>query len=148
VVADTVRINDNLQVNKASNGIITIQFVHGGVAYGILTDTTGKINLGPSGPGGNTQIYQRTIGYIKDAGPQILHTNFSSDGTAAKVDYGKVWNTGISSRKNIGMTLNKTGSRIVDGPDPASLFYWSGALQVSFDGNILKIFGALKANKR
>jgi hypothetical protein len=148
VAADNFRVDDNLQVSKAANGIITIQYVHRGVAYGIVTDNTGKINLGPSGPTGSTQLYQRTIGYIQGAGPQVLHTDFSADGTAAKVDFGKVWNASVSSDKNIGNTQNKTGPRISDSPDNGSLFYWSGVLQTSFSDNILKISGTLKANKR
>jgi hypothetical protein len=148
VAADNTRVEDNLQVSKAANGAITMQYVHRGVAYGIITDSTGKINLGIAGPTGTTQMYQRTIGYIQGAGPQVLHADFSPDGTAARVDYGKVWNTGVASDKNIGSTQNKTGPRIIDGPANTSLFYWSGALQVSFDNSILKISGTLKANKR
>ncbi|MDR3248526.1 MAG: hypothetical protein LBT39_07050 [Treponema sp.] len=148
VAPDNFRADDNLQVSRAPSGVITIQYIHRGVAYGIITDNTGKINLGPSGPSGVTQMYQRTVGYIQGTSPQVLHTDFSSDGTAAKSDFGKVWSTAIVAGKAIGNTQNKTGPRIVDSPDLASLFYWSGALQVTFDNSILKISGTLKANKR
>jgi hypothetical protein len=148
VAVDTTRIEDNLQVSKAANGAITMQYIHRGVAYGIITDTTGKINLGPAGPAASTQMYQRTIGYIQGTGPQVLHADFSPDGSAARVDYSKVWNTAIISDKNIGSTQNKTGPRIVDSPDLASLFYWNGALQATFDNNLLKMSGTLNANKR
>jgi hypothetical protein len=146
VASQSIRTEDNLQVSKAANGSITIQYVHRGVAYGIITDNTGKINLGPSGAAGGTQIFQRTIGYIQGAGPQVLHSDFSSDGTAAKVNYGAVWNPSTPSGKTVGNA--QTGSRVPDSPDPASLFYWTGSLQVSFDSNILKISGTLKAAKR
>jgi hypothetical protein len=148
VATQATRTEDNLQVSKAANGAITVQFVHRGVAYGIITDNTGQINLGPAGPVNGTQIYMRTIGYIQGAGPQVLHTDFSPDGTAAKVNYGAVWNPSTPSGKTVGNTQNKTGGRIVDGPDPASLFYWTGSLQAGFDNSILKISGTLKANKR
>jgi hypothetical protein len=148
VAPQAIRTDDNLQISKASNGAITIQFVHRGVAYGIITDNTGKINLGPAGPVNGTQIYMRTVGYIQGAGPQVLHTDFSPDGTASKVNYGAVWNPSTPSGKTVGNTQTKTGGRVVDGPDPASLFYWTGSLQVSFDNSILKITGTLKANKR
>jgi hypothetical protein len=148
VAADSMRTDDNLQVSKAPSGVITIQYIHRGVAYGIITDNSGKINLGPSGPSGVTQMYQRTVGYIQGTSPQVLHDDFSVGGTAAKADFGKVWSTAIVSGKNIGNTQNKTGPRIVDSPDLASLFYWSGALQVTFDNNLLKMSGTLKANKR
>jgi hypothetical protein len=142
------RTDDNLQVSKAASGAITIQYVHRGVAYGIITDATGKITLGPAGGTSGTQAYQRTIGYIQTGKPQVLHSDFSPDGTAAKVNYAAVWNPSTPSGKPLDNSQVKTGARIPDAPDPASLFYWSGPLQVSFDNNILKISGTLKANKR
>jgi hypothetical protein len=146
VAPQTIRTDDNLQVSKAANGSITIQYVHRGVAYGIVTDNAGKINLGPSGATSGTQILMRTVGYIQGAGPQVLHSDFSPDGTAARVNYGAVWNPSTPSGKPVGNT--QTSSRVPDSPDPASLFYWTGSLQVSFDNNILKISGTLKAVKR
>jgi hypothetical protein len=146
VSPQSLRTDDNLQVSKAANGAITIQFVHRGVAYGIITDNTGKINLGPAGPINGTQIYMRTIGYIQGAGPQVLHTDFSPDGTAARVNYGTVWNPSSPSGKAIGSA--RTGGRTVDGPDSASLFYWTGSLQAGFNNNILTISGTLRANRR
>jgi hypothetical protein len=148
VAPQSIRTDNNLQVSKAANGVITIQFVHRGVAYGIITDNTGKVNLGPAGAVKGTQIYQRTLGYIQGAGPQVLHTDFSPDGSAAKVNYGAVWNPSTPSGKTVGNTQAKTGARIPDGPDPASLFYWTGSLQANLDNSILKISGTLKAERR
>jgi hypothetical protein len=148
VAPQSIRTDDNLQVSKAGNGAITIQFVHRGVAYGIITDNTGKINLGALGAVKGTQIYQRTLGYIQGAGPQALHTDFSPDGSAARVNYGAVWNPSTPGGKTVGNSQTKTGARIPDGPDPASLFYWTGSLQASLDNSILKISGTLKAERR
>jgi hypothetical protein len=148
VAPQSIRTDDNLQVSKAAGGAITIQFVHRGIAYGIITDNTGKINLGPAGAFNGTQIYMRTVGYIQGGGPQVLHTDFSPDGTASKVNYGAVWNPSTPSGKTVGTTQTKTGGRVTDAPDPASLFYWSGSLQASFDNSILKIAGTLRANRR
>jgi hypothetical protein len=148
VAPQNIRTDDNLQASKAANGAITLQFIHRGIAYGIITDNGGKINLGPTGGLRGTQIYQRTVGYIQGGGPQVLHTDFSPDGTAAKVNYGAVWNPSTPSGKTVGNSQTKTGARISDGPDPSSLFYWNGSLQVSLDNNILKISGTLKAEKR
>jgi hypothetical protein len=142
VAPQALRTDDNLSVSKAANGVITIQYVHRGTAYGIITDNTGKITL-PKG-----QFFSRAIGYIQGAGPQVLHTDFSSDGTAAKVDYAKVWSTNIAGGKTIGSTTSKTGDRVADVDDSASLFYWTGTLQATYDRNILKIAGTLKATKR
>ncbi|MDR1948907.1 MAG: hypothetical protein LBQ38_05920 [Spirochaetaceae bacterium] len=142
VSPQNIRIEDKLTVSKAANGVITIQYVHRGVAYGIITDNTGKITL----PRGN--LFSRTVGYIQGAGPQVLHTDFSPDGTADKIDWAKVWNRSIPSGKNIGSTNNKTGDVLSDVDDPASLFYWSGTLQAAFDGRILKITGTLRPVKR
>jgi hypothetical protein len=148
VAPQSLRTEDNLQVGKAGNGAITIQYVHRGVAYGIITDNGGKISLGPAGGVNGTQMYQRTLGYIQGSGPQVLHTDFSPDGSAARVNYGTVWNPSAPSGKTVGNTQTKTGARIPDGPDPSSLFYWTGSLQVSLDNSILKISGTLKAERR
>jgi hypothetical protein len=148
VAPQDLRTGDNLQVSKAANGAITIQYIHRGVAYGIVTDNSGKINLGPAGAVNGTQMFQRTVGYIQGSAPQVLHTDFSPDGTAAKVNFGAVWNSSTPSGKTVGNTQTKTSARIADAPDPASLFYWTGFLQASFDSNILKLSGTLKAAKR
>ncbi len=137
------RTGDNFTVNKASNGVITIQYVHRGTAYKITTDKNGKIGF-PKG-----DFLMRNIGYIQGAGPQVLSKDFSSDSTAKTVNWNKVWDTGVASGKEIapGVTT-KTGAVINDNGDPMAMYNWDGTLQVTFDNNILKISGSLKPVKR
>jgi hypothetical protein len=135
--------DDNLTVTKAADGTITIRYVHRGTANEIATDKSGKI-IFP-----NANIRKRNIGFIVGEKPQVISKDFSSDGTAAKVDWNKVWDAGIAAGKEIAAgNAAKTGTI---GPDLAaadSMYYWSGELQVTFDRNVLKITGGLSAVKR
>jgi hypothetical protein len=139
VAPDAIRTDDVLQVSKASNGVITIQFAHRGVAHRIITDAQGKVTF----PKGNYAV--RTIGYIQGAGPQVISTDFSSDGTAARIDWAKVWDAKVPTGKAVqGSSTAKTGA-ITNDWETSTIFQWSGPLQFSFDRNILKISGQLKA---
>src|SRR4030042_3585991 len=100
---------DSLTVSKAGNGVITIQFVHRGTAYMIVTDKDGKISLN------NGVFKRRAVGYIKGEGPQVIHTDFSADGTAAKIDWKKVWDETIADGKDYSGDIKvKTGKVIPD----------------------------------
>src|SRR5512136_2712442 len=57
VADDGTRTGDNLQAARASDGTITIRYVHRGTAYEIVTDKTGKITL-PT-----TSVRMRKIGH-------------------------------------------------------------------------------------
>jgi hypothetical protein len=139
VAPDTIRTDDALHVSKASNGVITAQFVHRGVAYRITTDAQGKLSF----PKGNYTI--RTVGFIQGAGPQVISTDFSSDGTAARIDWAKVWDAKIPAGKAVqGSSTAKTGA-VTNDWETSTMFQWSGSLQFTFDRNILKIAGQLKA---
>jgi hypothetical protein len=139
VAPEPTKTEDALSVTKAAGGVITVQFVHRGVAYRVVTDAQGRVTF----PKGNYAT--RTIGYIQGAGPQVISTDFSSDGTAAKIDWAKVWDTKIPAGKAVqGSTTAKTGALTNDWED-SSRFQWSGPLQFTFDRNILKIAGQLKA---
>jgi hypothetical protein len=89
----------------------------------------------------------RKIGYIAGEGPQVISSDFSADGSAAKVDWAKVWDKSVAGGKAIGTTTNKTGDIT---PDVATseLLGYEGALQFTFDGKILKISGELKILKK
>jgi hypothetical protein len=143
VAAKTQRTDDNLTAFKAADGTITIQYVHRGTAYGLITDKTGKFTF----PKGN--FFRRPIGYIQGAGPQVISTDFSADGTAAKIDWGKVWSKSIPGGKEIKAGVaTKTGTVTDDNGVADAMFGWSGALQVTLDKNILKISGGLNAVKK
>ncbi|GHV96334.1 hypothetical protein AGMMS50293_26540 [Spirochaetia bacterium] len=117
--------------------MITIQYAHRGIAYRIVTDAQGRVSF-PRGA-----YSARTIGYIQGANPQVISRDFSSDGTAAKIDYAKVWDSKIAGGNSIPGNANaKTGTIINDWED-STIFRWSGNLQFTFDRNILKITGSL-----
>ncbi|MCX7948779.1 MAG: hypothetical protein N2509_01555 [Treponemataceae bacterium] len=142
VAPEAMRQQDNLTVTRASTGVITIQYVHRGVAYKIETDRNGKLSF----PKGN--FVRRQIGFIQGNNPQVLHTDFSPDGSAAKVNWAKVWDSSIAAGKEIQAGVaTKTGAITDDNGVADAMFRWEGELQVSFDKNILKISGTLKPVK-
>ncbi len=143
VGAANERTDDNLAISKAADGVITVRYVHRGTAYEIQTDKTGKLEF-PNGT-----FRKRVVGFIAGEGPQVISKDFSSDGTAAKVDWSKVWDDKIASGKEIASgNAAKTGAIASDTADPASMYFWSGALQCTFDKNVLKISGGLNVTKR
>ncbi len=137
------RISDHLTITKAASGVITVNFAHRGTAYQLVTDASGKFNF-PDG------VYRsRAIGYIEGEGPQVIHRDFSADGTAAKIDWVKVWDNKIADGKEVvAGKPAKTGAIRLDGAVPDSMFYWTGSLQVTFDASVLRIAGGLNAVKR
>jgi len=141
IAGDKTRLEDGLTVIKNADGSIRIRYVHRGTANEVVTDKMGKLVF----PGATFQ--SRKIGYIVGAGPQVISTEFSADGTAAKVDWAKVWDAKIPGGKVIGTTTQKTGDIT---PDTANsdLVGYTGALQFAFDGKILKITGELAINKK
>ncbi len=137
------RSTDNLTVNKAGDGTITVQYTHRGTAYQIVTDKSGKLAFP------DNACIKRPIGFIQGENPQVIQQDFSSDGTAQKVNWNKVWDKGVRGGKEIKAGVaTKTGDISDDGEDPASMFTWQGALQFTFERNILKIVGGMNAVKR
>jgi hypothetical protein len=135
--------DDNLVANKAADGTITVQFTHRGTAYRIMTDKNGKLSF----PNGSFE--SRAIGYIKGGGPQVISTDFSADGTAATVDYAKVWDSSVAGGKIITEGVaNKTGDIAKNVASADSMYYFGGTLDASLAGGILKIAGALTAVPR
>lgn len=137
------RITDNLTVSKASNGVITVQYVHRGTAYKLVTDNKGKFTF-PRG-----DFVRRPIGFIQGSNPQVIHTDFSADGSAARVNWAKVWDAKIPGGKQIKAGVaSKTGVITDDNGVADAMYSWNGDLQVTFEKNILKITGGLTAVKR
>jgi len=134
---------DNLNASKAADGVITIQYVHRGTAYRIKTDTSGRLSF----PDGSFE--KRTIGYIEGGGPQVLSMDFSTDASAATVDWNKVWDSKIASGMVIEEGVDKkTGDIVPDIADATSMYYFDGTLGVSFENDILGIDGFLTAVPR
>lgn len=142
VAAKTQRTDDNLTVTKADDGTITVQYIHRGTAYKLVTDKAGKFSF-PKG-----DYVRRGVGFIQGAGPQVLSTDFSADGTAAKADWAKVWNPSTPDGKEIKAGVAaKTGKILDDNGVAEAMFKWEGSLQVTYEKNVLKIVGGLNAVK-
>jgi hypothetical protein len=149
VASDSIRTDDVLTVNKAGNGVITVQYVHRGYAYRITTDNQGRLSF----PRGNYQV--RQIGFISAAGPQVIARDFSSTGEAAQIDWAKVWDTKIQagrpieslSRANGTVPANVTTGAITNDWENSTIFQFFGFLQFTWDGKILKISGSLTPKK-
>jgi len=139
VAGDATRLEDALTVTKDSAGVIMVRFVHRATAYELVTDKSGKFAL----PG---SVRTRKIGYIVGAGPQVLSSDFSSNGKASGVDWKKVWDASIAD-KVIGSTTNKTGPITPDQAN-STWYVWTGTLQLSLTGKIFKITGELTAAKK
>jgi hypothetical protein len=136
-VADYGTLKEDALNVAVANGVVTIQSVHRGTAYKIVTDASGKLAF----PGGSFSM--RVIG----ATDNVVHPDFSASGKTADVDWAKVWNPATPDGKVVGTTTVKTGKIAADAP-ASEIFAWEGSLQVSFDGKILKVFGDLNAVKR
>ncbi len=134
---------DNLQVEKASNGVITIQYAHRGTAYKIVTDRNGVISFP------NAELYERKIGFIPRGAPQVISRDFSRNGEADRIDYDKVWSSGVAGGQLVQRGNDaRTGSIEKVSADSDAMFYWSGDLKVTFSGNTLRINGGLNAVAR
>jgi len=125
------------------DGTRTINYVHRGTAYQLVTDRSGRLFF-PNG-----SFSKRNVGFIEGAGPQVISSDFSSNGLSSGIDWTKVWDARIADGKDVvaGKTA-KTGKIMPDLADPLSMYYWEGALQASLSGNILTITGGLNAVKR
>ena len=133
--------DDALSVVKNADGSIRIRYIHRGTANELTTDKSGKFVF----PGVTVQA--RKIGYIVGEGPQVISTEFSADGTAATVDWAKVWDARIAGGKVIGTSTQKTGDITADVAN-SDLVGYEGALQLTFDGTIVKMAGVLNINRK
>ncbi|HCS36371.1 MAG TPA: hypothetical protein DIW48_06695 [Sphaerochaeta sp.] len=134
---------DNFVASKAADGTITIQYTHRGTAYRIITDKSGKL-LFPNGT-----FEMRNVGYIVGGGPQVISKDFSADGTAATVDYAKVWDSSVAGGKLVDDKSDKKTGNIVKNIAAADAqYFFDGALQVALENNILTVNGALTAVQR
>lgn len=136
---------DNLTVNRAANGVITVMYSHRGTATRITTDTQGRLTL----PRGNIQ--SRVIGAIAGAGPQVIARDFSSTGETAQIDWNRVWDANVAagrpiaslSRANGTIPANAVTGAINNDWETSVINHFAGSLQFTWDGRILRISGSL-----
>lgn len=139
---DAMRTDDSLHVYKEGS-VITMEYVHYGVAYRIQTDRNGNIGF----PRGN--YVMRSVGYIRGREPQVISRDFSRDMTAASIDWKKVWDPGVPSGQLVGQDSNaRTGPIQNDYGDMMAMFNWDGTLEVQLEDSILTIKGILRPVKR
>jgi hypothetical protein len=142
LASDSVRREDNLHVYQ-EGAVIIMEYVHRGVAYRIQTDERGNISF-PRG-----SYVMRTIGYIRGENPQVLSADFSSDRSAAGVDWRKVWDPRTPSGRPVDSgSAGTTGPIQNDYGDMMAMFNWDGTLEVRFENSILTITGVLRPVKR
>jgi hypothetical protein len=139
---DTLRVEDGLHVYK-EGAVITMEYVHRGVAYRIQTDRNGNIGF----PRGN--YVMRSVGYIRDSDPQVISRDFSRDMTAASIDWKKVWDPGVPPGQLVAQGSDaRTGPIQNDYGDMMAMFNWDGTLEVHFEDPVLTIKGVLRPVKR
>lgn len=117
------QVGDAFGVAKAADGTITIQYIHRGTAYKIITDKSGALTF-------PLDIDKRKLGTTAN----VLNAEFSADTTTASVDWAKVWDAGVA-----GDPIGK------DAVSADAAYSWDGTLQVAFDNDILTIDGFLTA---
>jgi len=143
LASQETRTEDNFHAAKSASGEITLEYVHRGVAYRIVTTRKGAVTL----PRGRFQA--RTIGYIEGHDPQVISRDFAPNGDAASVEWRKVWDSSAPSGRAV-----SPGSAALTGPienDYGSflaMFNWDGSLAVALEGDVLTIKGTLKLAKR
>jgi hypothetical protein len=134
-VAGDTRASDNLTVTKAADGVILVRYIHRGTAYEFATDKTGKLALPMA-------IKMRAIGTTDN---KIIGSDFGS--SVKDVNWAKVWDASVPDGKQLGTTTAKTGKILSDEAN-SDIYVWAGALQLAFDGKILKVSGSLDAQKK
>lgn len=134
---------DNLNAYKTNDGKVVVQYAHRGTAYRITSDSNGKLQF----PEGSFEM--RPIGYIASGSPQVISKDFSADGTAATIDWTKVWDSKIAGGKAIeGNDKAKTGSIMKNIAAADAQYFFDGALDIALENDVLTIQGALTAVHR
>ena len=133
-------IGDGLNASKAADGTITIQYVHFGTAYKIVTDKAGKLVLPES------TFLKRKIGSIDKSYKVTLSKDFAPDGSASSVNWAKVWDAAVAGGSIIVPSTDKTGDIAKDIP-AADVKALMGTLQVTLKDSVLTIKGELNYKK-
>lgn len=137
---------DNLTISKAANGVITVQYIHRGTAYKMVTDAAGKLNA----TSGN--MIRRTVGYLK-SGAQVIFKEFSATGHAKDVNWDKVWDDKVAAGAVMAtataadgkVTEIKVGAITRDLPNADKPY--EGDFVLTLNGNIMVIKASLALRK-
>jgi hypothetical protein len=133
---------DGLTVTKAKDGVITIQYVHFGTAYLIVTDKTGNVALPTSGK-------SRKIAVLDKTGSNVVSKAFSATGKVADIDWAKVWDATAGDGAVIAKVADATGKvtelkvgKVVD-DTASSADADTGTVTITFDGTWVHVLGDL-----
>ena len=136
-------VTDNLNAYKTADGKVVVQFAHRGTAYRITSDASGKLQF----PNGSFEM--RPIGFIASGAPQVISKDFSADGTAATIDWAKVWDSSVAGGKAIeGHATAKTGNIMKNVAANEAQYFFDGTLDMALANDVLTISGALTAVHR
>lgn len=113
------------QLVKNTDGSFTIQYEYAGIAYEMTTDLHGALEL-PTG------LYRsRVVGTAQPGKPDLISADFSTNGTAAGLQWSKVWDPGVPSGATIGgLAGSKTGPIRTDAIS-SRIYSWQGFLQIT-----------------
>ena len=139
-------LSDNLTVAKAADGVITVQYIHRGTAYKIVTDKTGKLSL-PTGD------YKKRLVAVLQGDDNLVSKDFSATGKVADVNWAKIWDPSVPDGTVIfkgkaadGKEVEAKTGKIADDLATSTTPYM-GALQLTFVGNVLTVKGDLTLKK-
>ncbi|HPX47289.1 MAG TPA: hypothetical protein PK408_03725 [Treponemataceae bacterium] len=138
---------DKLTVEQAKDGTITVQYVHRGTAYKMVSDKKGNFVL----PGADCKL--RKIANLEKDGSQTVSTDFSPTGKVEDINWASVWDASIAEGSVITsvtgadgkVTEVKTGKIIVDAG--ASEKPYAGTFTMTFKNNILFMKASLDIKK-
>jgi hypothetical protein len=138
VSPERIRVRDGFNVSRAANGVITVQFVHSGNAYRLVTDSQGRLQLP------NANSFKRALAFVQGTNPFSVSRDFSADGRVETMNWARVWDAGVRGGAEIpGAPNNRTTGDLTADLANSTMYKWSGPLQFEYDGKILKINGTL-----
>lgn len=131
--------DDGLTVAKAADGVITIQYVHFGYAFQIVTDKTGAVTLPAGGK-------SRQIAVLEKGGANLVAKEFSPTGKVADIDWAKVWDDSVGTGAviaKVGTKEAKVGKVVTDTATSANAY--AGTFKITFDGTWVHVAADLTA---
>lgn len=138
---------DALTVTKAADGTITIQYVHRGRAFKMVSDKKGQFGL-PTG-----DYKSRVVAWLEKDGTNTVAKEFSPTGKVADINWAKVWDTAVPDGTVLGKLTDKEGkvtevktSKVLEDTVPSANPY-TGFIQASFASNILVLKADLSLKK-
>lgn len=147
VSPESAYVTDAPVATKDAEGVITVQYLHRGRAYKMVSDKAGQFAV-PTG-----DYLSRVIAALQADGSNLIAPEFSATGKVENLDWSKVWDTTIAAGTVIAtvtaqdgtVTEIKTGAVISD--VPASATPYVGTFQVTLEGTFLTLKGDLTTQK-